>query len=62
MEISYWVEKAQAEVNWRKYAEECLANPKATESEIKCAIIGIRCFDKELTKKLEAKKPYKLKI
>ena len=46
---------------WTNHATQVLNNPKATQSEVKCAIIGVQSFSPELTEKLKRKKWHKLK-
>jgi hypothetical protein len=48
-------------IYWANHAIKVLNDPKATQSEVKCAIIGVQSFSPELTKQLKAKKWHKLK-
>jgi len=41
---------------WVAYAERILVNPKATYSEYKTAVIGVRRFDPGLAERLDQKK------
>jgi hypothetical protein len=57
----YLEHQAEKKLYWTNHAHQVLANPKATQSEVKCAIIGVQSFSPELTKQLKAKKWHKLK-
>jgi hypothetical protein len=52
---------SKKELYWTNHATQVLNNPKATQSEVKCAIIGVQSFSPELTEKLKRKKWHKLK-
>ena len=57
----YLKHNEEKKLYWTAYATKILNNPKATQSEVKCAIIGVHQFSPELTKNLKEKKWYKLR-